>query len=310
MKLKKPEFWDYKKPNLLSYLLFPFTLPIYLNNLFPKKIKVEKDSIKKICVGNIYLGGTGKTPLTIMISNIISNDNKTAIIKKFYKDQVDEQNLIKKYAKLICKKKRIDALKYAKSKNFDCVIFDDGLQDKSINYDLKIVCFNNLQWIGNGFLIPAGPLRENINSLKKYDMVVINGDSSKNDKIVEQIKKINYKLKIFESYYEPSNLKDFDRKKNFIAFSGIGNNKNFIDLLINNDFKIVKKFYFPDHYNLTDFEINNIIKLAMENKAEIITTEKDFFRLSKEFQEKIKFLKLEIKLYNYKKFSSFFKKIL
>ena len=70
MKLKKPEFWDYKKPNLLSYLLFPFTLPFYLKNLFPKKIKIEKDSIKKICVGNIYLGGTGKTSFAIELKKI------------------------------------------------------------------------------------------------------------------------------------------------------------------------------------------------------------------------------------------------
>ena len=55
------------------------------------------------------------------------------------------------------------------------------MQDKSINYDLKIVCFNNVQWIGNGFLIPAGPLREGIKSLKKYDAVILNGDSSKNN---------------------------------------------------------------------------------------------------------------------------------
>ena len=104
----------------------------------------------------------------------------SVIIKKFYKNQLDEQLLIKKYSKLICKKKRLDAVKEAKVKNFKYAIFDDGLQDKSLDYNLKIVCFNNLQWIGNGLIIPAGPLREKIDSIKEYDAVVINGDPKLN----------------------------------------------------------------------------------------------------------------------------------
>ena len=69
MNLKKPSFWDLPKPNFLSYLLIPFSLPIILRNFLFKFIKKNKSSnIKTICVGNIYLGGTGKTPLTIKIS--------------------------------------------------------------------------------------------------------------------------------------------------------------------------------------------------------------------------------------------------
>ena len=82
-------------------------------------------------------------------------------------------------------KNRLDALKEAEDKNFDCAIFDDGLQDKNINYDISIVCFSNSQWIGNGFLIPAGPLRENIASIKKYDAIVLNGKPSLNSKIID-----------------------------------------------------------------------------------------------------------------------------
>ena len=72
MKLKKPSFWDLTKPNLLSYLLIPFSLPIILRNFLFRFLKKKKISeIKTICVGNIYLGGTGKTPLTIKISQIL-----------------------------------------------------------------------------------------------------------------------------------------------------------------------------------------------------------------------------------------------
>ena len=76
MKLQKPNFWDYKKPNFLSYILLPFTLPLIINNLYLnlKKNKDNKQKIKKICIGNIYIGGTGKTPLTVKIFQILSHN--------------------------------------------------------------------------------------------------------------------------------------------------------------------------------------------------------------------------------------------
>ena len=76
MRIKKPKFWDYKKPNFFSYFLLPLTLPLFLKNIFSKKKIVEINKLKKICVGNIYIGGTGKTPLAIMISNILSVNQK------------------------------------------------------------------------------------------------------------------------------------------------------------------------------------------------------------------------------------------
>ena len=152
MKLIKPNFWDYKKPNFLSYILLPFTLPILLNNFFLNKGKgKDKDKVKKItniCIGNIYLGGTGKTPLSIKVNQILKNlDFNVAVIKKFYKDQVDEQTLIGKTSKLYCFKKRMTGLTQALNDGVDIAIYDDGLQDKTINYDLSFVCFNNTKWI-------------------------------------------------------------------------------------------------------------------------------------------------------------------
>ena len=89
MKLKKPSFWDLQKPNFLSYLLIPFSLPIIIRNFLFQFLKKEKSSkIKTICVGNIYLGGTGKTPLTIKISEILNQLNiKVATVKKNYSNQ-------------------------------------------------------------------------------------------------------------------------------------------------------------------------------------------------------------------------------
>tara|TARA_B110001452_G_C15218492_1_gene422434 strand:+ start:680 stop:1618 length:939 start_codon:yes stop_codon:yes gene_type:complete len=296
MKLKKPNFWDYKKPNLLSYLLLPLTLPIILNNLLlDKKKNIEIKSIKKICVGNIYVGGTAKTPLSIKISQIIKKlGYKTAIIKKFYSDQSDEQKLLRKRDKLYTLSYRKESLKKAVQENIDFAIFDDGLQDKSLSYNLKFVCFNSEKWIGNGFLIPAGPLREKLDSIVKYDAIFLNGNEEDNSNKKEIIKKHNPNIKIFETYYFPININKFNIKDKYLIFSGIGNPDSFKKTLERNKINIVKEINFPDHYQYLSNDIDRIKFTAKNFNAKILTTEKDYLRIKNEDSEGIEFLEIDI----------------
>ena len=303
MKLNKPRFWDYKKPNFIAYILLPLTFFVLVRNFFTKKFSKKKNyKIKTICVGNIYIGGTGKTPLSIKINNLLKIQGlRSTIIKKFYNDQSDEQNLIKNYTNLICKKNRLDALNDAVDQNFEFAIFDDGLQEKTITYDLKIVCFTNSQWKGNGFVIPAGPLREKIESLKNFDVIVINGDPKKNQNILNEIKQINNNINTFETFYKPSNLKEFDNNVNYVAFAGIGNCENFYNIMIENKLKIIKKFSFPDHYNYSNNDLTKILNYAKNNNAKVITTEKDYLRLNPNLAQDIKYLKLDLVILDEKK---------
>jgi len=301
MKFKKPKFWDLKKNSFFSYLLLPFTFPLIINNFFLtiKKKNILHLKIKKICIGNIYVGGTGKTPLVIKIYKILNQLNlKTVIIKKFYKDHIDEQKILDRDTKLYCLKDRETALNMAIRDNNDIVIFDDGLQDRSINYDLKFVCFNNIKWIGNGHLIPAGPLREKINSISKYDAVFINGNEADNTNLKISINRYNNNIKIFESYYFPINMHEFDTTKEYIIFSGIGNPEIFKETLLNNKFNILKEVIFPDHYNYTQADINKIKLTAKKLNAKIMTTEKDFVKINSHKNEDIKFLKIELRIKN------------
>ena len=160
MKINKPKFWD-DKIGFISVLLLPFSLVFFLIVFLRKKFtKNLKFKIPVICVGNIYLGGTGKTPLSIFLATELLKFGKNpSIIRKYYKSHLDEFKLIKNNINnLIINESRTDALKEAEKNGSDVAILDDGLQDYKINKDLKIVCFNSNQLIGNGLILPSGPL--------------------------------------------------------------------------------------------------------------------------------------------------------
>ena len=202
MKLKKPRFWDQKKPNLYAFFFYPLAIFIQLLNSIKNKVPKNNFKIKTICLGNIYIGGTGKTSLCITLKNILNKKNiRSCFIKKFYKDQYDEQKLLKQNGKLFLEKKRIDALQKAEEENYEIAILDDGLQDKSINSDINVVCFNNINWIGNGMTIPAGPLRETINNLKNYNHIFLNGNLENIDNIQKKILSINPRSNIYIGKY-------------------------------------------------------------------------------------------------------------
>ena len=297
MKLKKPKFWDYKKPHLYSYLLLPCSIILSLISKIRSKPKLTNSNIKTICVGNIYIGGTGKTSLAIKIKEILEKKGiKVCFIKKFYPDQIDEQKLLSKNGKLFTSLKRITALDEAISQGYKMAIFDDGLQDVSIKYDLEIVCFNNLNWIGNGFTLPSGPLRESINNLKFYNNVFLNGNEEHLTNIKNQIKKINPKININQGKYVPLNIDDFNKEHNYIIFSGIGNHKTFISMLKNNDLKIIDDFEYPDHYQYSKNDFDELVNKAKKYNAKILTTEKDYLRLDSFDKSEVLFVKSTLEI--------------
>ncbi len=297
MKLKKPKFWDYKKPNLYSYLLLPFSIILSLLSKIRSKPKFTNPKIKTICIGNIYIGGTGKTSLVIRIKEILEKKNiKVCFIKKFYTDQIDEQKLLSKNGQLFTSIKRIKALDEAVSQGYKIAIFDDGLQDTSIKYDLEIICFNNLNWIGNGLTIPSGPLRENINNLKFYDNIFLNGNEENLIDIKNKIKTINPEININQGKYVPLNINDFNKNQNYLVFSGIGNHKTFVNMLKNNDLKIIDDLEYPDHYQYSEKDSYEIINKAKKYNAKIITTEKDFLRLDSFDKTEILYIKSTLEI--------------
>ena len=304
MKFYKPKFWDRRDHiSLFSILLLPFSLIAIVKNYYENnKIKKNFYDLKTICVGNIYIGGTGKTPLVINLASHFKKKFKTYIIKKNYISHLDEIRLLDSKHKIIFEKTRELSITKAENEKAEMLIFDDGLQEKKINYDLKIVCFNSLKLDGNGLIIPAGPLREKLDSIKNYDVVLINGDSNKETKnFINKIKKINPNIKIFTGKYVPKNYSKLKKKK-FIIFSGIGNPHTFSDTLKNLKIKFYGYEKFPDHYDYKESDLQKLRHLAKIKNCELLTTEKDYFRLKKSFRKNINYLKIELSVEQKKQF--------
>ena len=301
MKIFKPKFW-HKKNSLISFFLLPISLIFQFLIILKKNLKKRKKfSIPVICVGNIYVGGTGKTPLCIELAEVLKKLNKkVAIIKKFYTGHYDEFKLVEsKKIRLFKNPSRAISIKQAEISKFDCVILDDGFQDSSIIKDLNIICFNEGQLAGNEMTLPSGPLREPLSSIKKSQIIVINGNI--NDVFEKKIKKISKDISIYYSQYLPTNLNKFTNH-NLLAFAGIGNPDNFFNLLEKNNLRVVKKVSFPDHYNYSLNDLYDLVNFSIKNNLKIVTTEKDFFRIEHHNISQIQCLNIELKINNKDKF--------
>ena len=301
MKLLKPKFWDEDKISIIAIIFFPISLLIkslvFLRNIFSLQ---KKFPIPILCVGNIYLGGTGKTPICVELFNILKDLNKSpCFVRKNYDSQLDEVSLLQSKGDICLGKNRIIALNKLIEKKFDVAILDDGFQDLSIAKSLSVICFNEKQWIGNGLTIPAGPLREDLSALKRANIVIING--KKNIKIEEKILKNNQLIKIFYAEYQANDIIKYKNKK-IISFAGIGNPDNFFDLLKINNLNIIEQLSFPDHYNYSIMELEKFIEKAKNHDAILLTTEKDYFRIDKKYKNIVNYLKIKVHIENKNQF--------
>jgi tetraacyldisaccharide 4'-kinase len=295
MKLFKPKFWKSNK-NFFTLLLIPLSLITWIYIILKKTfIQKVKFNIPVICVGNIFIGGTGKTPLSIHIARKLSENGKNpAIVRKYYKSHKDEHKMIiSYYNKLILNLNRSKGIYEALEKGFDAVILDDGFQDYKIKKNLSIICFNSNQLIGNGYLFPSGPLRESLGSLRNANILIINGDRSLD--FEQKILKIQKDLKIYYSNYKPLNIQEFENKK-LLVISGIGNPENFFKILKDNQMNIQKKMVYPDHYEFTKNEMLKIIEYAKKNDFQIVMTEKDYYKIKDFSLENIKYLKVKLEI--------------
>ena len=199
------------------------------------------------------------------------------------------------YKSLILDKSRFNAINEAIEKKFDYVILDDGFQDYSIGKNLNILCFNQKQLVGNGYVFPAGPLREKLNVVKDAQIVVINGKKDFN--FEKKLYFFNKDIKIYYSQYKINNLEQFKNEK-ILALAGIGNPDNFFELLIESNLNVKRKISFPDHYMPDEKELFQIKEECKKNGYKIVTTEKDYYRFKHVKFVDFSFVKVDLVINN------------
>jgi tetraacyldisaccharide 4'-kinase len=317
MHLKSPKFWFQK--NLLSrfiaFALAPISFFVRFVTFFVKinnNLKKKKSPVLSICVGNIVLGGAGKTPVVLSLCKLLNKRGfaphvlsrgykrqKTNLIrveKNHSVEQVsDEPLLIREECQVWVGKRKQASLKAIKE-GADILIFDDGFQSQYFDYDIKILVFDEYQGIGNHFLFPSGPLRSTLNQARECDLIFfIHYRESK------AIPSFLLNITIPIIFAKPSFLLQKNEEnitlndpKRIFGFAGIGFPEKFKQTLINEGFIVEKFIAFPDHYMYKESDLLSLVQIADDNKLMLITTEKDFVKIPSRFKHQINVLKLSL----------------
>lgn len=298
----------WKSNNLISYLLLPLSIVYYMiYKIYRLYGKEKKCNIPVICIGNVTIGGAGKTPTVIKIRKLLSNNfSNIFVLTRGYKgkalgpqivkktssfwDVGDESLLHCRYGPTCVSKNKFAGVKFLENLGCDLILMDDGLQSVDIKKDLKILVIDSNFGFGNKMLLPSGPLREKVfESVNRSHLILIIG---KNKKFIE-----SYSFpgeKVFFAQKEISI--DKIKTKDLLVFSALGDNTNFHNSLMEKGYKLQIKKEFPDHHIFKKEEIHKILLEAENRKLSIICTEKDYIKVPVEFKKKITPVKMELKI--------------
>ncbi len=299
---------------VLSYLLLPlsglysFAQIVHRNHYKIFKPQRQSENVQVVSVGNITAGGSGKTPFTIFLAELLmKNKVKTAVCLRGYKGDFEESNrIISSYDRIyeIAGKAGDEAQLLASKlpgvpiavgrnralsvnllvnefKDLDVIILDDAFQHLKVHQDHRIVLFNKSAGLGNGFVIPAGILREPLSALKDADFFVCNGGDIKG---LPGNKKTYTGKYVIDTIYNLNGeeVKQDDLQgKSIGLLSGLGFPESFEKTVNDACFTFNHHFRYPDHFNYTSDTMDSIRKEMTAKGLEIIlTTEKDYTKLS------------------------------
>ena len=295
---------------ILSFLSFVWHILHQLRIIFGR---YEKMPIPIVCVGNITLGGAGKTPTVIFLANYLKKNNiKAHVVSRGYggkfKDSVlvdrtthsayevgDEPLLISKYAKVWVSKKKKDGILKAYRAGAELVLLDDGHQNFSISKDISILVLDAEVTLATEKIFPLGNLREHPQSaINRADFLISIGSADSNKSLEEPFFQ-NYNDQIIEGKFVPYIIPKL-RKRKLVAFCGIGRPEKFFSMLKKLDLDVIREYSFPDHHFYTDKQLTKICELATKKNALVVSTEKDFVKIPTTFQKKIHAIGIELHL--------------
>jgi tetraacyldisaccharide 4'-kinase len=271
-------------------------------------LRSETFNVPTICVGNLRVGGTGKTPSVEYIANFLSQNHQIAILSrgygrktKGYINASETQNLSSKiigdepmqyFRKFpnaevaVCEKRKIGIQNLLKKNpHLEVVVLDDAYQHLFVNYSLKIILTEYRRPFFEDFPIPSCYLREFRNASKYADIIIItkcpeNLSTKEKEDFIQKLKPQPHQ-DLFFAAIKYLTVHRIPHTTNYLLITGIDNPAPLVDHL-NNEFEYIHKLHFPDHHNFTQKDINKIIRLREQlggDDCTIITTEKDAVRL-------------------------------
>jgi len=293
MPLKTPTFWYPKTASAspLAHLLTPVSWLYGVGHGIHQKMgHYEKVDLPIICVGNLTAGGSGKTPTTIALMELVKAHNlvkKPAFLTRGYGG--DEEQILQKHGHVLINANRLVAAREAIAQNKDLIIMDDGLHNPTLHKDIKLVVIDGEIGFGNQKLLPAGPLRTPLNKgLALADAFVFLGEDYKDVKRLLPADK-----PVFEATLQPSYQPD--KNQNYIAFAGIAYPDKFFNFLKDRlGLDLLQTVSFADHHPYSEADMKMLHQKANALGATLITTEKDYVKLAAEDQMKIKYLPISL----------------
>ena len=302
--MRQPDFWNRRDlaSRLATLLLSPIGR-VYGASVAYRAAHTEpyKPHAKVLCVGNLTTGGTGKTPIAMEMGRIIAaRGNRPVFLTRGYGGRVtgpafvaaddcathvgDEPLLLATVAPVIVSRDRAAGARLADAHGFDVIIMDDGHQNFSLAKNVSLIVVDADEGFGNGYVLPAGPLREPVKQgLARADAIVVNGAGA--PRLGET------DLPVVHSQLASTNEKSWSGIR-VVAFAGIGRPEKFFASLAALGAIVIEARPYGDHHVYTQSEIARLKAKARAENATLITTEKDFFRLTPAEREGIEVLRV------------------
>ncbi|HEU0118462.1 MAG TPA: tetraacyldisaccharide 4'-kinase [Alphaproteobacteria bacterium] len=296
--MRAPAFW-YHRAALKAGLLSPFSLVFCVGGLLRRAFaKPYEAKIPVICVGNIVAGGAGKTPTALALAELLKqNGAKPVFVTRGYggseagplevqshhtASQVgDEALLLTRAAPTIVGRDRAAAVKLAESKGTH-IILDDGLQNPHVKPTVSFLVIDGEIGLGNGHIIPAGPLRETLNCAEKRVAAIIIIGSRDNQDIASRAT-----VPVLHAHLKSNLPANFPQDEKFYAFAGIARPEKFFKSCAKSCITLAGTQEFDDHHEFSDDELAELENTAATQGARLLTTEKDWVRLPPTMREKV-----------------------
>lgn len=306
--MRAPDFWQTE--NGLARLLTPFGLmygAVTANRI--ARTQPVRVGVPVICVGNLTAGGTGKTPVAESIAQLLARkDRAPAVLLRGYggrkhaaplrvdrsvhtiTDVGDEALLHAAAFPTFVSPDRVQAALMAIAQGATALVMDDGHQNPGLAKDLSLVVVDGIQGFGNGRIMPAGPLRENITAgLRRADAVVVMGDDPRDlaGKLSERLPVLRAHLALGPEFRQLS-------RQRVVAFAGIGQPEKFFRSLSAAGAQVVARRVFDDHHEFDAADIQPILDEAFDLGAIPVTTAKDAVRLSPDQRQQVNVVTVKV----------------